>query len=65
MTGDDDGLLAEMIDVVMVTMADAFRELWDRPNGAAILEDWLDNRAVFAVSRDGIDVMVLPGREKP
>jgi hypothetical protein len=53
---NDDSLLSEMVDAVMVPMADAFLELWERPGAADLLERWLDGNAVFVVGRDGIEV---------
>lgn len=58
MTGDEPTLLDEMIDVAMLAIRDGFQALWERPNAAAVLEDFLDRRAKFVIDRDGIDVLV-------
>ena len=57
---DEVTLLDDMVNVVMAAMADAFTELWDRPQAQRFLEDWLDERAVFVVRRSAIEVAYPP-----
>lgn len=51
---DDDGLLTEMVNTVMATLADGFREIWARPAARGYLKAFLDRWVTSVITCDGL-----------
>ena len=57
------GVLQAAVEAVTVAMAQAFDEVWSRPNAPQTMAAFLDGTVRFVISRDGL--VVLADRDDP
>ncbi|MFD2028961.1 hypothetical protein [Promicromonospora aerolata] len=53
-------ILTEAVESIMTAAADAFAEVWSRPNAPQLVEGFLAGRVSFHVERSGLSVLVAP-----
>jgi hypothetical protein len=54
-------VLRPLVEAVTKAMAEAFDEVWTRPDAPALMEAFLDGRCLFQVDRHGVLILDRAG----